>query len=85
MQVVKDKKREDVHLTTCQIIEVVIGCMALGALFSLKYIFPGSPFIMKYFSGLPQFVMIIFFFIILFYVDRYFFMRGKIKAKKDED
>jgi polyferredoxin len=69
-------KNDKVNITFKDLIFIFFGMLGLGALFLLKYIYPGNSFVLKYFSGLSQFILIILYFLLLWFID------GLIRKKR---
>ena len=62
--------------------EIIFAFVALVPLFLillLKYMFPGNDIIQKYFSGLPQFVLLIIYFPLVYLVEKKIIKQRKLK------
>jgi len=70
-------KNDKANIIFKDIILIFFGMLGLGALFLLKYIYPGNSFVLKYFSGLSQFILIILYFFLMWFID------GLIRKKKE--
>jgi hypothetical protein len=78
------KDSEKTSFSYSDIIKITISLLILGNIFFLKYIFPKSPFVSKYFSGRYALLWFILFWVILFIVDIYIPKKKRKRRPKEK-